>query len=273
MKMVVLFVAAVASAGAVALVMQPKTEVVAAPPVEDAPSATRAADETVAPSSTELTGEVREVLEVPQYTYLRLATSSGEAWAAIAKAPVSIGSKVTISEAARMEQFASASLKRTFDVIYFGNLRGSATGAVSDRAALPPNHPPLDMGPGREHGHGSNATPAPSALPQVTVEPARGPNAKTIAALYGETAKLEGKVLRVRGQVTKLTPAVQGKNYIRMRDSSGSPAAQSDLVVTTNTEAKLGDVVTFEGTLRRNVDVGIGFKYPILLENAAQISE
>jgi hypothetical protein len=213
---------------------------------------------------TSLAGEVREAIDVAQYTYLRLLTQEGsEIWAAVSKAPVSVGSRVSIIDAARMTNFESATLKRTFDVIYFGNL--GAGGASGPSGALPPGHPPLDGQGAVNSPHGSAATPAlPSA---VKVEPATGKNAFTIAALFAQRSSLEGKPVRVRGQVVKATP-VQGVTYYRLRDGSSTDPAAAELVVRSSAAAASGQIVIFEGSVRTNVDVGIGFAYPVLLQDA-----
>jgi hypothetical protein len=211
-----------------------------------------------------LTGEVREAIDVAQYTYLRLATPDGrELWAAVSKAPVTVGAQVSIVDAARMTGFESATLKRKFDVIYFGNL--AQPGLPSAGAALPPGHPPLA-------GHGAASSPhggvaAPPASSAVKVPPAVGENATVIASLVAQRQALAGKPARVRGQVVKATP-VQGVTYYRLRDGSSEQPSSAELVVSSTAKAKVGDVVTFEGQVRTDVDVGIGFKYPVMLESA-----
>lgn len=67
-------------------------------------------------------GKVLEVLEVPQYTYMRLSTPGGEVWAAVGKAPVKVGDEVAISQPMVMENFPSKALNRTFDKLIMGNL-------------------------------------------------------------------------------------------------------------------------------------------------------
>lgn len=69
-----------------------------------------------------VTGKVLEVLEVPQYTYMRLNTPGGEVWAAVGKAPVKVGDEVTISQPMVMENFPSRALNRTFPKLLMGNL-------------------------------------------------------------------------------------------------------------------------------------------------------
>jgi hypothetical protein len=60
-----------------------------------------------------------------------------------------------------------------------------------------------------------------------------------------------------------------GKNWIHLQDGSGDPAAGThDLAATTLAAASVGDTITLIGTVRTNVDVGGGYKYALLLENA-----
>jgi len=267
-----------------------------------APAAAAAAQE-----SNAVSGSVLETQAASQYTYLRLATSNGEIWAAVPSATVAIGSQVTVENAAKMTAFKSTTLKRTFDVIYFGTLStaaarqqaptprfspadaldradqeelppghpdigNSALGAVGSTDPLPAGHPQLDGASASPHGPAAAA--AGSALPAVAVAPARGSNARVIAQLSQQRAALNGQRVRVRGQVTKVTPGVQGHTFLHLRDGKpGDSEPASDLVVTSDSTPERGQVATFEGTLRTDVDIGIGYRYPILLENAVLIGE
>lgn len=259
MKMMVVLVASVGVAAAVAVWVKHEPPEVAvsasappAKPSEQAPAAT----------GDEIAGQVKEAFDVAEYTYLRLQASSGaELWAAVSKAPVTVGSTVRLANATRMTNFHSASLKRTFEVIYFGNLEGAAP---HSGRTLPPGHPQIAGHEGLGHGAPAAAAPAPAP---VAVAPASGNNARTIAALFAERASLAGQKVRVRGQVVKATP-VQGVNYVRLRDGSTSEPASAELVVSSPDGAQVGDVVTFEGTVGVDVDVGIGTKYLVMLQEA-----
>jgi len=258
-------------------------------------------------ASAVLSGSVLETFPASQYTYLRLATSNGEIWAAVPSASIAVGAKVTVENAARMTAFKSTTLKRTFDVIYFGTLAADAAQKVAaphfspadaldnedDQQDLPPGHPDVgnsqpgaigssdslpaghpDLGGAAASPHGPSPD-APSSLPPaVVVTPARGGNAHAIAQLSAQREQLAGQRVRVRGQVTKVTAGVQGHTFFHLRDGKpGDPEPAPDLVVTSDSTPARGQVATFEGTLRANADVGIGFKYPILLENAVLIAE
>lgn len=262
MKNAVLLCSAIAIAAVVALTAKSdppsKPQATVSEAAETTPQSPPAAETT-------LTGEVRESIDVAQYTYLRLATSDGrELWAAVSRAPVSVGSRVSVVDAARMTNFESATLKRKFDVIYFGNL-ASPGRASSAGGALPPGHPPLDgHAAAADAPHGS-ALAAPASSVKVT--PATGANAHAIAELFAERSSLDGKSVRVRGQIVKATP-VQGITYYRLSDGSSEDPSSAQLVVSSTAPAPPGRVVTFEGRVRVNVDVGIGFKYPVMLQDA-----
>jgi hypothetical protein len=169
-----------------------------------------------------------------------------------------------------MDHFQSASLKRTFDVIYFGNL---ASDSVAQNDGLPPGHPSVAGAASAAHVHDGPASTDTPELADVKVSRASGSNARSIAELFANGERLEGKLLRVRAQVVKVTSGVLGKTYLRLRDGSSARPEERELVVTTQAEPRVGDVATFEGTLRTQVDVGIGYKYPVLLTDAQLIAD
>jgi hypothetical protein len=73
----------------------------------------------------------------------------------------------------------------------------------------------------------------------------------------------------VRGQVVKTIDGVLGRSWIHLRDGSGSDLLRTnDLTITTQESAKLGDLLLVEGMLRIDRDVGAGYVYPVLLEDA-----
>lgn len=204
----------------------------------------------VAADSTALKGTVLEVKEVESYTYLRLKTASGEVWAAITKAAVKTGDEVTLGKVTVMTNFESKSLKKTFPTIYFGSLAGAGGGS-----AMPAGHPA--------------PTAAAAAPADVRVDKATGANARTVAEIIGQGAKLKDKPVVVRGKVVKYNPGIMGKNWIHLRDGTGSEAGNNnDILVTTMHEARLGDVVTVKGIVHANKDFGGGYAYKVLIEDA-----
>lgn len=207
------------------------------------------------PSST-LQGEVLEVKNAAGYTYLRLKTKQGETWAAVNRAQAGKGDQVTIQGAMVMEDFESKSLKKTFPKIVFGALAGPGAEAAPARAEMAAAHAGLSK--------------AKEATPDMQVAKAAGPNARTVAEVYANSATLKDKSVQVRGKVTKYNAGILGKNWVHLRDGSGAAAdGSNDLLVTTSAPAKVGDVVTASGPVRLNKDFGAGYVYKVLVEDAA----
>ncbi|MBL0085796.1 MAG: nucleotide-binding protein [Ideonella sp.] len=203
---------------------------------------------------TAVQGEVLEVKDVEGYTYLRLKTKDGETWAAVATAPVKKGSTVSIANPMVMRNFESKSLKKTFDVIVFGSIADANTkpGAAPMSATAP---------------HGGVAA---AAAAVVKVAKATGPEARTVAEVVDGKAALKGKPVLVRGQVVKVSNGILGKNWVHLQDGSGSAAKGSnDILVTTKDKVAVGDVVNAKGVVKTDVDLGSGYTYAVMIEDAS----
>ncbi|MEO8653247.1 MAG: nucleotide-binding protein [Ramlibacter sp.] len=211
------------------------------------------------PAGTFVTGEVLETKDVESYTYLRLKTAQGETWAAVPTAKVSKGSKVTIENAMVMNNFESKALKKTFATVVFGTL-GSGKGAAPQTASAQPGTAPAA---------GPHALPPKAEAPDVKVPKATGANAYTVVEILTKPAALKDKPVQVRGKVVKYNSGIMGKNWVHLRDGTGSAADQTnDMLVTTTEEAKVGDIVTAKGVVRTDKDFGAGYTYKALVEEA-----
>jgi hypothetical protein len=196
-------------------------------------------------------GEVLEVKDVEAYTYLRLKTKDGETWAAVAKATVKKGAEVTIENVMVMNNFESKSLKQTFPTILFGSLGGAAGGMAAGPA-----------------GHGGAPKPEVDTS-NIKVAKAVGPNAHTVAEILAKGAALKDKPVLVRGKIVKYNEGIMGKNWIHLRDGTGSEkSANNDVLVTTTNQAKPGDLVTVKGVVRTDKDFGSGYAYKVMIEDA-----
>jgi hypothetical protein len=195
-------------------------------------------------------GEVLEVRDVPTYTYLRLKTKEGEIWAAVPTASVKKGAQVTLDNPMVMENFESKSLNKKFDRIVFASL-------ADPNARMAPSAPAP-----------RGASPAP-AVPVAKIAKATGPGAKTVAEVVAGQAALKDKPVTIRGQVVKFNSGILGKNWVHLQDGSGSAASGThDILLTTTDTTAVGDVVNVTGTVRTNVDLGSGYAYAVLVEDA-----
>jgi hypothetical protein len=227
-------------------------------------------------------GTVLETTDAAGYTYLRLKTARGEVWAAVQKAAVKKGSDVTITNAVAMNNFESKTLKKKFEVIFFGNL-GPATGTAAGSPPFASGHgaspgrsvPPGGSVPDDKRAQEAVAAPhaglgnAPTGMGEIKVKRAEGPNGKTVSEIYAGKASLKGASVAVRGKVVKYNPGIMGKNWIHLRDGSGSNEKKdNDLTVTTLDSAALGDVILVKGKVQLDRDFGAGYAYPVIIEDA-----
>ena len=248
-----------------------------APPKPAASAPAAAAPAANAPGAPQvLTGKIAEKVDVSQYSYLRLTTKSGDVWAAVSKTDKKVGDEVGVANAFPMQNFESKELNRKFDVVYFGSIAGEGGaapgpmggpmggamgGAVPAAAEGPPN--PAAMAA----QHQAAATGGNDVKVQKVAK-ASGADARTVEEVWSQKDKLKGKTVAVRGQVVKFTP-VMGKNFVHLRDGSGSADKKNnDVTVTTSDAAAVGDVVTAKGTVILDKDFGAGYAYPVLIEDA-----
>ncbi|MDO9080294.1 MAG: hypothetical protein Q7U44_05790 [Desulfuromonadales bacterium] len=200
-----------------------------------------------------LAGKVAETMNASGYTYVLVDSNGTKSWAAAPEFKVAVGDSVTLPASAMpMEKYESKSLNRTFDVVYFvDSVMVNGVGM----APTQPNVAPVE-------GH-----------PQVAVQPAEKISGvakadKTVAEVFAQKASLAGKSIKVRGKVVKFSPEIMGKNWIHLQDGSGSEGS-NDLTVTTSGMAKKGDTIVVSGVVTADKDFGYGYKYPVLIEDAA----
>jgi hypothetical protein len=167
--------------------------------------------------------------------------------------------------------FAAVGIAAVIGFAVDGNERASAAPAaapevpVSETTAhvLPPGHPSI-----------ASTGAAASVVPVKDVAPASGENAKRIADIYREQEALAGERVRVRGVVVKTTSGIKGLSYSHLQDGSGkAESGDHDLTVTTRAELQKGSIVTLEGALERDVELGAGYRYDVLLSNAEVVGE
>ncbi len=219
-----------------------------------------------------VSGVVQETLDASDYTYMRLETSGGEMWAAVTKTSVKKGDRVTVVNAMSMDGFESKTLNRKFDRIVFGNLGGGAAAPLSAGAA---------PAPVSSHGSGSEdqqrslmaaqhaaVAGGPAEAGDVVVAKAEGKDGRTVAQLFAERISLKDKTVSVRGKVVKANASIMGRNWIHIRDGTGSREKKDDdLTVTTHDAAAVGDVVLVKGVVHIDRDFGAGYAYPVVLED------
>ncbi|HYG33636.1 MAG TPA: hypothetical protein VEC99_02550 [Clostridia bacterium] len=203
-------------------------------------------------------GKVVETMNSGGYTYVRVDTGSKKVWAAAPQFSVKVGDSASFAEGMPMRNYHSKTLKRDFDVVYFTpavSVNGvPAGGAGAKMTELPKGHPPI----------GGMAA-APPKVDLSGIKKAQGGH--TVAEIYADPAKLSGRETKVRGKVVKYNPMIMGRNWIHLRDGTGKDGS-NDLLVTSNTDVKVGDTVVATGKVATNKDFGAGYKYGVMMEDA-----
>jgi hypothetical protein len=210
---------------------------------------------------------VLERIDAGPYSYLRLDTLGGEQWAAVPKCELRNGEDAVVSHAMPMDGFESKTLNRKFEHIVFGILQGpgAPTPAAPAGAAMPAGHGEM----AEPHAGAKLPSAPPIDIGPVAVTRATGPNSATVAEVYAKKATLKDKQIRVHGKVVKVLPGIMGKNWLHVRDGSGSDDKKNnDLTVTTDDVATLGSVVLVQGIVHTDKDLGSGYNFSVVVEDA-----
>lgn len=134
---------------------------------------------------------------------------------------------------------------------------GAGIARAAGAPPLPEGHPTI----------GSRDSAAPAAPKFDFSKIVKPKDGKTVQEVYQEKAKLNGKRVTLRGKVVKYSEAIMGKNWLHLRDGTGKDST-NDLTVTTQAKAKVGDTVLLEGTVTLDKDLGAGYKYDVIIEDA-----
>ena len=245
------------------------------------------------PSS--LKGKVVQALSGGGFSYILVDTGNGQKWVTVPEVDVTVGEDVDFNmvDSQMLSKFYSKTLDRTFDTLIVasgvigkepkspenqhgsmasqeGQTATSQEDAVSFEKALQKENAASPHG--QEMADTSNLTGSDKAIvppAEVHIDKATGENSYSIGELYTKAADLNGKKVKVKGQVMKVSLNIMGKNWLHLQDGSGDASKNThDLVVTSAEVPKKGDVVTVEGVLAANKDFGFGYKYAVIVEDA-----
>jgi len=208
-----------------------------------------AAKEIVNPNLHKIT--VKEVLNATAYTYLLVTEGEKEFWIAIPKTDVEVGKAYTYEGGVEMTKFESKDLKRTFESVFFVE------------GLIDPNPPVV-----AEKAIDSTISNVTTTELSKGITLAKG--AISLHDLFSGKDKLAGKTVILTGKVVKFMPEIMKKNWIHIQDGS-SFKGSNDITITSLAKVKLDEIVTLKGTVVLNKDLGSGYKYDILIEDAVLV--
>ena len=194
---------------------------------------------------------VKEVLNANAYTYLLATEGEKEYWIAVPKTEVTVGKTYTYEGGMEMKKFESKDLKRTFESVFFvEGLTDPNPPATTETAAIDPKNI------------------IPDTQPEKGITLAKG--AISLHDLFSGRDKLEGKTIILTGKVVKFMPQIMNKNWIHLQDGT-SFNGFNDITITTSEKVKVDDIVTLKGKVVLNKDLGSGYKYDVLIEDATVV--
>jgi len=210
----------------------------------------------MAADTSPVTGTVAETIDAGGYTYLRL--EEPDIWIAAPTMAVSEGDQIEYRGGMEMKDFYSKALDRTFESIFFiqnVSLAGQDIENMHRKAA-------------EEHGTEPPAIPKPASVQTPAPgEIAQLADGKTIADIFAESTQLNDQTVSLRAKVIKVSQNIMGKNWITLRDGTGTEP-DNKLIATSSELVSPGDLVIASGTVKTDIDIGAGYKYKVLLEEA-----
>ena len=193
---------------------------------------------------------VKEVLNANAYTYLLATEGEKEYWIAVPKTEVKVGKTYTYEGGMEMKKFESKDLKRTFDSVFFVEGLTDPNAPAATETAIDPKK----LISSTELSKG--------------IKLAKG--GISIFDLYSTKDKLAGKTVILTGKVVKFLPEIMNKNWIHLQDGT-SLNGFNDITITSLEKVKVDEIVTLKGTVALNKDLGSGYKYNILIEDAVVV--
>lgn len=197
------------------------------------------------------------------YTYLKIKESGKDVWIAALPMTVAVGDKVEYAGGDTMKDFKSKAMDQTFDSIRFV----SRIHVVNKDMPKDDIHKGMAGMPMDDVHKGVKPEAGKVATAPKKGEISKPKGGKTVAELHSEKDKLNGKKVTARAKVMKVSKNILGKNWITMSDGSGKAPDDKIVVATLETPA-IGDVLTASGVLKTNVNLGAGYLYKVVIEDA-----
>lgn len=208
-----------------------------------------------------ISGTVVATHAAGRYTYIQLAQDPDqeEVWLA-AGLNVDVGDRIEYQGGVLMQEFHSETLNRTFSKILFV----SAIRKVVDKADQ------ADTGtaqvPNDDFHRGLSSDQTEVVLPTAD-QIKRSATEKSVAEIFADMDALNGKTIGLKAKVIKVGASILGKNWITLADGTGK-APDDKLLATTNQQVTVGSTFSVTGILKTNIDLGSGYKYKAVLEEA-----
>jgi len=232
-----------------------------APPAAEKKTATTTApviQQHTIPASSATSGTIISTLNASGYTYVQVDTGKEKIWLAGPNTTLVTGGQINVNTSVPMRNFRSKTLNRDFPVLYFvdrfsGNaVQGAGVAHAAPKASV------------TDWSFDDNKSAAPAVGNSSAKPLEKVADGYTTAEIVANKKELSGKLVKVRGKVTKFTGGIMRKNWIHLEDGSGG----GDLIAITQQVVSAGQTVVVEGKVALDRDFGYGYFYELLIEDA-----
>ncbi|MCD4658013.1 MAG: hypothetical protein K8S87_10795 [Planctomycetes bacterium] len=192
---------------------------------------------------------VTEILQTSSHTYLLVQDGNKLQWLAVPKIKAEVGEIYYYQGGNEMKDFKSSQLNRTFESVLFLGGIVNADPLADEKSSSP-------TASGKTNKNANSI--------EIAIEPLE--NGITISELFSNKLRYEDKIVRIKGQVTQFSASIMGKNWIHLQDGTDY-LEDFDLVVTSNMDVEVGDIVVIKGKISLDKDFGHGYFYKVIMED------
>ena len=195
--------------------------------------------------------EVRVVKVTPgeKYQFAEVREGDKTYWIASTARNIRAGETYFYNEALIRTQFESAELQTVFDTLLL------VTRLVPEGLQGELKAPLHKVNTGEQDDQAQEADQA-------------SPVSLDLSELIQNPAPYENQWVEFSGTCVKVNPGIMGRNWVHLKALG---EAGGEVVLTTQEEIEVGQVVRMQAVVKRNRDFGSGYRYDLLLEEGKRI--
>lgn len=208
------------------------------------------------------TGTVLESTSGGGYSYMKIDENGEKFWIAGPQTRLGKGDKVRFDEQMWMHDFHSKALDRKFDSIMFVGAIQAASSKGGSPSARPARSKTVRPAPTRT---GKTAKTA------KTIKSLKPADLYPVRELYAQKEELNGKLVRVKGKVIKVSSGILGRTWVHIQDGTIYMGNSKVIFTSRDDTAEVGSEITAQGRLEMDKDFGAGYFYSVIVEDSSFI--
>ncbi len=194
---------------------------------------------------------VTQTTPATRYSVMEVNEKDSKYWISTSPIDVKVGDTLYYTDALKQMNFEVKELDKVFDELFLVNDISKTLNTNTQAMQGEMKHPNTQTGFNSD----------------IQIELPEG--AVSIANVFDNPDSYVGKVVKLKGKVTKFNEAILSTNWIHIQDGTGDKQKNNfDITITTKDAAAVGDVIVIEGILNKDVDFGSGYKYNLIVQDA-----